>query len=468
MEGGVMRWQGDFDVLIVGGGLAGVVAAVAAARNGVKTALIERGWLVGGAATAGMVSMFLSFHNMKGDKVAEGIAQEIVDRLLDKGGAIPPGHLFNPFGHAYSVTPYDSCTLRITLLEMIREAGVKLLLNTTFIESVMDGDRIIGVVVHDKSGFSIVKSKVFIDASGDGDLAATSGSPYEIGDAKGKTMPMTLMFRMSNIDETSLITYIKKNPDQFILAEDPYFRKLHPEHSLIENIHSLRDIPIVSGFYELIKHHQKTEQFPHTRKRLIIYVTPHPHVVAVNTTSILGKDGLDPEDLTNASVELHQQVARLGEFFQSFVPGFHNAWILDIAPAVGIRETRRIVGEYTIIESDVLSAACFNDTVAKGAYCIDTHYADGTIEHSFIQDGAAFSIPYRALIPRNIANVLLAGRCISASREAFGATREQVCCMTTGQAAGIAAAMCASSGLLPQDLSISELQKKLQTQGVIV
>jgi hypothetical protein len=463
----MIHFVGDYDVIVAGGGTAGVVAAVAAARNGARTLLVEKNGFLGGVPTAAMVSCFLSFHNMRGERVAGGIPQEIVDRLLDKGGAIPPGHLYSPYGNTYSVTPFDAETLKLVYIEMVQEARVDQLLHTFTYDTLVEDGRARGVRMVNKGGDAMATAKVTIDCTGDGDVAARAGVAFEKGDKRdGLTMAMGLMFRLGNVNIQPTIDFIRDHPDQFILAEDPYINKTPQE--IVSKVNRFEDIPVITGFWDLIKAKQETGEFPMNRKRLLIYITPIPGVVQINTAAVVRRDGTDPRDLTAAENEARATVRQLWRFFRNYVPGFEACYLLDTAPVIGVRETRRIAGLYTITRDDVLNGREFPDAIGRGAYCIDIHEPDGTIRHLHIKDGKSFTIPYRALVPQAIDGLLVAGRCISAEHEALGALRVEVPCMVEGQAAGTAAAMCARSGIEPKNIDLEELRQVLMAQGVIL
>ncbi len=455
------------DVVVVGGGPSGAVAAIASARMGASTLLIDLNGFLGGVCTAANISSFLTFHNMRGEQIANGIAQEIVDRLLDIGGAVPPGHLRNPYGNAYSVTPFDAEALKLVLMRMTKEAGVDVLLRTMFTDIIMSGNTVKGVVFNNKAGFNIQPAEIVIDCSGDADVAALAGVPYQKGDEKdGRMMPMTLAFRMGGVDTLKVVDFVKANPDQFLLAEDPFIKETPEE--IAERITTFKDIPLLTGFFDLIKEKKKTGEFPPTRERLIIEVTPQPDVVDVNTASVLGKDGLNPEDLTEAYAEALDHVYTLEKFFVNYIPGFENARLVDTASVIGVRETRRIIGEHILTGDEASGGEEFPDSIGKGAYCLDVHEIDGSIRHRHIKDGKAYDIPYRSLVPLEVNNMLVAGRAISMDRDASGSARNQVPCMVTGQAAGTAAALCVESNVNPREIDIKLLQHSLRTEGAII
>jgi hypothetical protein len=455
------------DVVVVGGGPSGAVAAIAAARNGASTLLVDLNGFLGGVSTAANISSFLTFHNMRGEQIANGIAQEIVDRLLDIGGAIPPGHLLNPYGNAYSVTPFDAEALKLVLMQMTKEAGVEVLLRTMFTDVIMSGNTIKGVVFNNKAGTNIQLAEIVLDCSGDADVAALAGAPYQKGDEKdGRMMPMTLAFRMGGVVTDKVVEFVKAHPDQFLLSEDPYMKETPEE--IAARIKTFKEIPLLTGFFDLIKEKKKTGEFPPTRERLIIEITPQPDVVDVNTASVLNKDGINPKDLTEAYAEALEHVYTLEKFFKNYVPGFENARLVDTASVIGVRETRRIIGEHILTGDEAEGGVEFPDSIGKGAYCLDVHEIDGSIRHRHIKDGRAYDIPYRSLVPLNVENLLVAGRAISMDRDASGSARNQVPCMVTGQAAGTAAALCVENQIQPRAMDVKLLQQSLKNEGATI
>ena len=277
-------------------------------------------------------------------------------------------------------------------------------------------------------------------------------------------MPMGMMFRLGNVDIAPTIEFVRQYPDQFILGEDPAMGKTPAE--LMEAVSKFEDIPIITGFWDLIREKQASGEFPQNRKRLLIYITPFAGVVQINAAAAVGRDGTNPGDLTAAENEARQTVQQLVQFFRNHVPGFSDCFLVDTASAIGVRETRRVIGEYTLTMDDVLKAREFDDTIGLGAYCIDIHESDGGITHYHIEDGQAYRTPYRCLVPRDVDGLLMAGRSISVEREAMGATREQVACMVQGEAAGLAAALCAQQGVEPRHLDVGQLRDALTQRGV--
>ena len=461
--------DGQCDVVIAGAGMAGTVAAIAAARNGARTALTDRAMFLGGNATAGLLGNFLTFHNMRGEQICEGISQEIVDRCVALGGGFSQhrGHLPNAYGNAYSVTPIDAEVLKLVLQQMCVEAGVALLLGAFTTGPVRGRDgRVEGIRIVDKSGEQEVRGRVVIDATGDADLVAKAGGAFHVGDEAGRTMAMTLMFRLGGVDLDRHLAYVKQRPDQFMLAEDPYLGLSREEAAA--RLRTWVDYPLVTGYYDAVSEAKRRGEFHPNRERVVFSITTTSGVVTVNSTSVLGYDGVDATSLTGAMLEAREQVQVVAGFFRKHAPGFENAFVLDSAPALGVRESRRIVGVRTLTDDDCLEGRKNPDDIGRGAYSLDVHEASGKIVHKHVKDGDSYGIPYGSLVPEQLDGLLVAGRCLSSERYANGSARNQAHIQAMGQAAGTAAALCARQGCEPRDLDVAELRAALVQQSAIV
>ena len=263
----------DFHVIVAGGGMAGVVAAIAASRNGARTLLTDRFNFLGGNATAGLLGNFLTFHNMKGEQITAGIAQEVVDRCIALGGAFKEhrGHLPNAYGNAYSVTPIDAEVLKLVTLQLCLQAGVRLMLNTYTLGSVMEGSRIAGIRVANKSGEQTLRAKVVIDATGDADLVAKAGGPFQQGDDDGRVMSISLFSRMGGVDLDQHLRYVKEHPDQFMLGEDPCIGKTREE--IAAGLQHWMDYPLVTGHYDAVKEAKAKGEMHPNRERIVFSIT---------------------------------------------------------------------------------------------------------------------------------------------------------------------------------------------------
>lgn len=456
----------EADVLVAGAGMAGVCAAIAAARGGAKTVLTDRYTFLGGNATAGLLGNFLTFHNMKGEQICRGIPQEIVDELIAAGGAFPDGHLPNAYGNAYTVTPVDAEALKWVTQKLCLGAGVRLVLNTYALGPVMDGNRVAGVRIANKSGESEIRARVVIDASGDADIAAQAGAPFHHGDEQGKTMSISLFFRLAGVDLERHLRFVKENPHQFMLGEDPYIGKSRAE--IAAGLRTYKDYPLVTGYYDAVKEAQARGEFHPNRQRVVFSITTIPGVVTVNSTSMLGLSGVNNDELTQAAIEGREQILKVRDFFRKYAPGFEGCFVLDSANAMGVRETRRVVGEETLTTEDCVEGRKGPRDIGRGAYCLDVHQPSGVIEHKHIKGGESYGIPYGVMLPKNVEGCLVAGRCVSSDRFANGSVRNQAHIMAIGQAAGTAAAMCVEGGACPRELPVDRLRERLRRDGAVV
>jgi hypothetical protein len=463
-----MSMPREYDVIVAGAGMAGVVAAIAAARAGSKVLLTDRLPFLGGNMTAGLLGNFLTFHNMKGEQITAGIAQEIVDLCIERGGAFREhrGHLPNAYGNAYSVTPVDPEVLKLVTQILCVQAGVALLLNTYVAGIEKDGERISAIRVVNKSGESTLRAKVFIDATGDADLVAMAGGRFHLGDDKGRVMSISLFSRLGGVDLDRHLAYVKENPDEFMLGEDPYIGKTKAE--IAAGLKHWMDYPLVTGHYRTVKLAQSRGDFHPNRQRVVFQVTTIPGVVVLNATSLLGYDPTDGESMTKAALEGREQVFKVADFFRRYVPGFEKSFILDSASALGVRESRRIVGLRTLTTEACVEGRRSEDDIGLGAYCLDVHQGSGIIEHKHIRDGEAYGIPYGTLVPEVVDGVLVAGRSLDSERFANGSARCQAPIMAMGEAAGLAAALCAEHGFQPRDVPVGQLRGMLKAQGAPV
>ncbi len=447
----------SYDVIVVGGGTAGVIAGLSAAYTGSSTLIIEAAGSLGGTMTNSEVNQIMTLHDSSGEQVHRGIIELLVRRLQKEGGS--PGHVDSATDSLFSKTPYDTEILRYVAQEMCLEKGIELLFHSFFKDVLMDGPKVEGVVVLNKSGEMSLKGRVVIDCTGDGDVIAKSGAPFEKA-YKDEMQPMTLMFRMSNVDVKNLTEYIRDNPEQFTLGTH-----FNPE-----------DLPKYPYFSQGLKN------FPPWKKAIERGVLPRGIVVEqawfgthgtdpsrnelyVNASRLTNVDGTDAWDLSRAEVEGRRQVFAIADFLKKHMPGCRNAYIMNTASYLGVRDTRRLVGQYVLTTEDILEGHRFPDSVGRSACPIDVH--KGGDESDFVwkqtskRGSVIYEIPYRCLLPRKIEGLLGAGRIISATHEASGSTRLMGTCMATGQAAGVAAALTAEKNTVPSLLDVSELQQHL-------
>ena len=409
------------DVLVVGGGPAGVSAAIAAAREGAKTMLIEQCGDVGGVATTGLMSHWTG--NTRG-----GFYEEILERSRDDGG---PGH-----GDALRQT-INPEKLKTVFLEMLEEAGVLLRLYTMAASPIVEEDTIKGVILESKSGREAVCAGIVIDASGDGDVAARAGVPFHTGrEADRKMQPVSLMFKVAGVD-TSRAVFPGAFEESF-QVEKGDLQTLGKEH-----------LPFPAG-------------------HVLLYRTTLPGVVTCNMTNCIDIDGTNTEDLTRAVLICRRQIDAITAFLREYVPGFENCYCISSASSIGVRETRHFAGEATLTQEDILHARQFPDWVVKQAHFnFDVHNMTGNgLDETGLQkhfpQSRGYSIPYGCLVPQKIDNLLLAGRNISGTHLAHSSYRVMPICSKVGEAAGVAAALCAALGCRPRELPAVKIQERLE------
>ena len=440
-----------YDVVVVGGGPAGLNAAIAAGRKDKKVLLIERYGFLGGMSTIAGVYPWMTFHTESGEQVIKGIAEEIVQRLMARGAS--PGHLRDTCVFVYSVTPYDPEVYKVLAVEMLKEAGVDLLVHS-FVDTVtaVDGE-IQEIEITSKSGRQKVRGKIFIDATGDADVAFLAGAPTIMGrEGDQKTQPMTMKFRMRGVDLAKVKEQILKNPDNF-----------YPKTPIAE----LRDLPLtaVQGFYK----EWEEAGLPINRDQVLFFTGPAEDEVLVNMTRVQDLDATKVDDLTKAEYEGRKQVLMVADFLKKRIPGFERASISSTAAQIGIRESRRIVGEYILTQDDVINGRKFEEAIAKSGYPIDIHAPSGKgMQIAWVEGDGSFDIPYGCLVPKKVNNLLVAGRCMSATHEAIAATRLTPSAMATGQAAGTAAALALTQNTIPKEIDVKELQKQLIADGAVL
>ncbi|MBV8073807.1 MAG: FAD-dependent oxidoreductase [Candidatus Eremiobacteraeota bacterium] len=441
------------DVLVVGGGNAGCAAALAAARSGARVLLVERYGFLGGTATASMVGPWMTFHSGN-DRIVGGIAQEIVERLVAMGAS--PGHIRDSSDYVATITPFDPEVHKALLFEMMREAGVDLLLHAYFLETVCDEHaRVRSARFATVAGTREVTAGRTVDATADAFVAFSAGvRMQETAGLRGRVQPATMMFRLSHIDVGALATYVRQHPDQM-------------RTSLKTHERTPGNLTAVAGLYALWDEARARGEITVQRELVSLFVTPYPDEMTVNMTRVVDIDPLDPDDLTRAEIEARAQVMELLRFFRTRVPGFERARIAATATQIGIRESRRIVGEYTLTAQDVLEARQFPDAIARSAYPIDIHNpsGSGTVTHR-LPPGASYEIPYRCLVPLEVDDLIVAGRCISTTHEAHASTRLTPTVMTLGQAAGMAAAISVKSHTPFRRIDARLLRDRLAADGV--
>ncbi len=437
------------DVLVVGGGISGVAAAIAAARQGSKTILIESKTFVGGVPATGYC--LHSFMTKNGKQAVFGLAQEMVDKLIEMGGAV--GHV--PYkGFVSAVTPVDGEMFRFLATQLLDEAGVQVIVGVMAVGAEVDGSgRIASVRIAAKDGLGTIRARNYIDASGDADLSVFVGAKCSKGDEKtGKMQPVSMIIRCYATDNKTIAETIsvvnpamakrRDYPDPIPVYFNGHFGKWN-------------DYVLENGIFPNKDHKVFTN-------------TVWPNHLNVNTSAVTGIDGTDSLDLSKATVRLTRQIYKIAKFLREFVPGFQNAYF---APAswAQVRETRRIKGVYEITDRDIIEGKKFSDTIGKICFPVDIHDPDtGQAHFHEIGDDGTFDIPFRALVPQGLQNLVVAGRCISATQYAQGATRNHAPCLVTGEAAGVAASIAVKRNCSIPELDVKQVQQILLANNVFL
>lgn len=440
-------------VLVVGAGAAGLSAAISAARQGAKVLLVEYQGFVGGISST---LPWLGFHDRDYRQVVKGLAAEFVHRLQRRGGA-SDYVLDIKCGSLVSV---DSHQWKVLAMQMVQEAGVDLMLHTQVVDTLRDGDRIRGVVVQHKSGRQEIHADVVIDASGDGDVAARGGVAWEKGrTADGLVQAPTLVFRLGGLDRARFVEACKDPGLRYRewIADDPVLWAKNQQR--LDGMQAI----VLGGFAGLIERARQdgVADFPQTR---VVGVKTHvADELTVVMTRVLGLDPTNVASMSAAYLKLYGQVDGLLAFFRGYVPGAEAVHLREIAPMLGVRESRRIMGDYVMTMEDLVDGRLPDDTVAMGAYHIDIHRPAGTwVESHNVQ---AYGIPLRCLIARDVDGLMMAGKCLSATHEAVASTRVIPICMAQGQAAGTAAGMATVRGVDVRGLGFGRLRDRLLEQG---
>ena len=419
----------ETEVLVAGGGPAGIGAALGAARAGAKVMIVEQSNALGGMATSGMMSHW-----------SGGTASPLLDEIMHRAcesTSLPK----NP-NEGYSWCISHEC-LKSTLLQMMDEAGVKVQLYTQIADVIMDGSRVTGIITESKSGREAIMAKVVIDATGDGDVAARAGAEYELGrEGDHLCQPVTLMFRIGGVD---------------------YSKAIFPG-----SFESYIDVP--KGEIQSLGKSILT----HPAGHVLLYRTRIPGEVCVNMTNVINIDATDVRQLTEAEKVCRRQMDEMIPFLREYAPGYENCYLVTSASNVGVRETRQFIGLYTVTAEDILEARVFEDWIATRNYFnFDIHSLKGPgldengAQKHFHSKGA-YTIPYRACVPVRIDSLLLSGRNISGTHKAHSNYRVMPICLNIGQGVGTAAAIAAGENILPRNVDVKKVQALLDKAGVKV
>lgn len=420
----------ETDVLVVGGGPAGVGAALAAAREGMSVLVVEQFNCLGGVAGAGghgHISVYCAWGQQT--RTVGGIALDIARNIVDSG-----------FGTMnYHGTFFEVEGLKLVLERMAESAGVQLLYHTFFCESIVDDGKVVGAVTQNKSGRQAVLAKRVIDCTGDGDVAASAGAPFEMGrPADGKCQPMTLMFTIGGVDWPKVEAWRTDYQMTHVWEQAQRNGDMEPFQTTI------------MGFW---------------------WTPTRPDQVGINFTHITGMDSTNADDLTSATIEGRRQAFHMIPVFRKYVPGMEDCYLISTPNTVGIRESRRILGDVILTEQDMLAGREWDDSIGYGSFFIDIHNIDGAgmDRTEYKPDlGFKYQIPYRILVPRGVENLLTAGRCVSVTHLGLGSIRVMAQCILTGEAAGTAAALSIRQGVCPRSVDVEALQTALRAGGAVI
>lgn len=422
----------EVDLVVVGGGPSGVAAAVTAGELGLKTIIIEKNGFFGGSNVAGysgtIGGLYSSSKNFEEvEQIVFGFAERFTEELRKRKGVLDKVE----FGHT-ALSPHDPLVWKETADNLIENAGVEVLFHTLFVEPLMDGDSIVGVIIENKDGRSAIKAKYFIDASGDGDLAQRAGVPISFG-KDDVIQAMTMTFRMGNV-----------------------------------NWSAARDLKL-EDVWEKLEEADKTGRFNLQRKHPFIFPAPIGNQAVMNCTAILSEDGrvLYPtktEDLTYSEIEGRKQVREYERFVREYINGFENSYVIDTGSQIGIRQSRTVKCKYTLKNQDVIQAKKFENAIVKSAWPIEIHGGKDGVKIVNL-DNDYYEIPFDVMVPVKMERLLVTGRCISAEHEALASARVVAQCFEEGMAAGIAMFIASTKNILPSEVNPKEVIKIMKEKN---
>jgi len=447
------RRVSDYEVIVAGGGTAGVIAAVAAARNGARTLLVERGGFLGGHIASQLLEHSAGWFDARGQRIVGGLPQELVERLVAAGAS--PGHVRDDTGYTLSRVPVNHELFKSVVTALCHEAGVDLLMFSPVVEVLRDGASVTGVIVENKSGRTAYAARAVVDCTGDADVAERAGCRFlSTRTDADSTQPVSLLFKLGGIDHARLLDHVEAHADDYRLGVP---------------VSALRGEAHVNlwGFGPELRRAHADGMVSLARNELHYSGWALTGEAVINVTRC-AVDATRAEEMGRAEVVLRRQVQEFAEFFRRYVPGAERCFLSASASCVGVRESRRIQGRTVLADDDVRQGRRFPDGVLRGGFPIDSHDPKGASLDSAEHVAGGYDIPLGALLPSGVDGLLVAGRCISAERKALASARISGTCMAMGQAAGTAAALAAAGRCAPGALDVARLQATLAAQGAIL
>ncbi|MDQ2798980.1 MAG: FAD-dependent oxidoreductase [Armatimonadota bacterium] len=438
----------DCGALVCGGGTAGVVAAITAARAGAGVLVVEQLGQLGGTQSAAWVTPM-----MPNKILTENLTHGLNDEILHRAAQYDPP----PTDASGDLLWFNPVTLALVLDDLLAESGGRVLYHTWISDAIVENDALTGIIIENKSGRQRITARMTIDCTGDADVAFRAGVPCVSGDPEdGLNQPMSLRFALAGVDQERAAVFLADELGMNCYARPPLF-EIGAGEAKNTPLGPLICQAVTGGI--LAEDDLGYLQF--------FSMLGRPHELAFNCPRISGLSATDAWDLSQAQTIGRQKIRRIARFFKIFVKGFEASYIGTIAPMVGVRESRRIVGDYTLTEEDYLTEARFPDAVARNSYPIDIHStkAKGGLVMKHLPPGHYHEIPYRCLLPVGFENLLVAGRCLSATFAAQAAVRIQQNCRALGEAAGLAAALCLEQSVTPRQVDTDELRQRLNAQG---